>query len=103
MSYSVSANGVAVGEVEAQLTTTFETYQKNIESNDVDLDAAAKEQFEAVKAAVKTLVDSGTLGSGKVNITISGHANPGHKPTSGWANDAVTISVGCADTYQAPA
>jgi hypothetical protein len=32
-------------------------------------------------------------GGGRVHVSLGGHANPGHLPTSGWANDAITVSV----------
>lgn len=48
-------------------------------------------------AAARGLIESGALGDGPWIVSVSGHSNPGHKPTPGWSNDSVTINV-----YQAP-
>jgi hypothetical protein len=55
----------------------------------------AKEQFEAAAAAAQALVDSGVVGSAdkRLSIVLSGHANPGHEPRSGWASDTVTVTI----------
>ena len=33
------------------------------------------------------------VGGPPVRVTANGHANPDHKPRSGWADDSVTITV----------
>lgn len=102
MSYGFTVTNVKVADVESALTTAFDTYQKGLQSGDYDLDPAAKEQgIEAIVVA-KAIVDSGVVGSAVVNVTISGHANPDHKPRQGWSNDALTIGVTSAETYVAP-
>ena len=55
-----------------------------------------REQVASALEAVLVLLSYNALGDPKENdyvVSISGHANPGHKPTPGWANDAVTITV----------
>jgi hypothetical protein len=54
-----------------------------------------RDQFEAASDSARALIDSGAVGdSGKTfNVNLSGHANPGHLPASGWANDMVSVSV----------
>lgn len=55
------------------------------------------EQFAAAKEAAKALIASGALGDGTDGrlfiVSLNGHANPGHQPTPGWANDMITVSV----------
>lgn len=59
-----------------------------------DLDAEATEQVSAAVAAAKGLISSGALGSGYTySVSLYGHANAGHAPADGWANDSVTITV----------
>jgi hypothetical protein len=60
-------------------------------------------QFEAALSAARMLLllRDGTpladiVGGGNVNVTLSGHANPGHKPREGWANDYVSVHVSSA-------
>ena len=59
-----------------------------------------EEQFEeAVSLAAQAIVD-GVLGSVEdydFTFNVSGHGNPRHEPTAGWANDALTINI-----YQTP-
>lgn len=54
-----------------------------------------KEQAGVALLVVSQSILSGALGApdGKYRVTISGHANPGHNPTPGWSNDALTISI----------
>ena len=56
-----------------------------------------REQLAAAKEAAKALIASGVLGDGADGrlfiVRMNGHANPGHQPTPGWANDAVSVSV----------
>jgi hypothetical protein len=47
---------------------------------------------EARKLAMRAL-DVGLVGDAECVVTISGHANPGHKPTNGRANDRLSISI----------
>jgi hypothetical protein len=59
---------------------------------------AMDEQFDAAMEATRALVKHAVVGAGNVNVTLSGHANPGHRPRKGWANDQVTVSVSSAAT-----
>jgi hypothetical protein len=60
-----------------------------------ELEEAGVEQFERAKTSVRDIIFSGVVGdpAGKYTFSISGHANPEHKPASGWANDALTVMV----------
>ncbi len=61
------------------------------------------EQFDAALEAARVLLlraavggdvpAPGAMPNGNVNVTLSGHANPGHKPRQGWANDMVHMTV----------
>ncbi len=55
---------------------------------------AMEEQFKTAVDAARSLLP--TVGEGNVNVTLSGHANPGHRPRAGYANDLVTVSVSSA-------
>lgn len=60
------------------------------------IDDDPREQFEKAKQLAIDLVESGVVGGSpdhRFNVSLSGHANPGHEPTEGWSNDAVTISI----------
>jgi hypothetical protein len=97
MSYGFSVTSVPAAEVGDALTKSFEAYKGQLASSDYKLDDSADEQARAGIVAAKALVDSGFVGTGLVNASVNGHANPGHVPTRGWANDAVGISVSSAD------
>jgi hypothetical protein len=59
----------------------------------------ARDQFDATRAAAVAVVESGVVGDPKVRRFLgglSGHANPGHAPASGYANDCVYVSIGQA-------
>lgn len=81
----------------------YREYAAGLADNDVQLDPAAVGAIDKAIAAAAVIVGSGVVGTGTVTASLSGHANPEHTPTPGWANDFVTISVYCADEYQQPA
>lgn len=68
-----------------------------LEDSLADLTNESREQYEVACDAVQTILDSGALGrvdgSRSFAISLSGHANAGHEPAEGWANDALTISI----------
>ena len=76
-----------------QATPLAELAQAIDDATPVGLSEATVESVAAAKAAVLGLVDSGVLGSGEVYVSVSGHANPEHKPTPGWANDFVSLTI----------
>jgi hypothetical protein len=49
----------------------------------------------AAKQAAVALIRSGAYGTpgDHYHVTLSGHANPDHRPQSGWSNDCATIGV----------
>lgn len=96
-----AASGITADEFDAKVAASLAAYEHNLEASDYQLDPAASEQITAAVAAAKALVASGAVGSGTFNVTLSGHANPDHKPVKGWANDCVTVSVACADPQPA--
>jgi len=53
--------------------------------------SAMDEQFGAALESLRPLL--GVVGEGRVNVALSGHANPGHKPRQGWGNDMVHVTV----------
>ncbi len=102
MSWGFSVPQTRTSGFAAAATTAADTYQANLAEADYQLDPAAVEAISKAIAAAQVVVDSGVVGTGTVTASLSGHANPGHKPTGGWANDFVNITVSCADSYQAP-
>lgn len=80
-------------------SATFEVRQPNgLEKTSMSNVEEVPEHLEqytvAVLAATDLLVSNVVGGPDKeYRITISGHGNPDHEPTAGWANDCVTISV----------
>jgi hypothetical protein len=50
-------------------------------------------QFVEAREVAMKLLDSGVVGDSECVVTISGHANPGHEPTNGRANDRLSISI----------
>lgn len=103
MSWSLSVPKTGVADFAATAAKACDDYRAGLAENDYQLDPAAVEAMTKAAEVAKAIVDSGIVGTGTVTASLSGHANPGHQPTSGWANDFVTVSVYCADEYQAPA
>jgi hypothetical protein len=56
------------------------------------------DQVDFAVAHVVELLNSGAIGkAAKVNLSLNGHANPGHVQTEGWGNDMVGINVSVAE------
>lgn len=59
-----------------------------------DLSPEAMEQVSEARLMARAIVESGAVGVRKdFFISLSGHANPSHEPTSGWANDCIAVNV----------
>jgi len=53
-------------------------------------------QHDAALMAFANVLDFGALGDFykyTYTLTLSGHANPGHEPTDGWANDQLSMVI----------
>lgn len=72
--------------------------QYKIEPSGVNSDEA-KEQFDKAILLVRNIIDSEVLGDRDLSyrVNLSGHANPKHEKTPGWANDCLTISISQMD------
>lgn len=87
MSWSASVSSVRAVDAVAKLRENFTTGAA-IRAPEV------LEQFEAATRVVETvLLTVQPEMTGLVNVSASGHANPGHKKTDGWSNDCLSLSV----------
>ena len=82
-----------VANLEIALTAASDTYTNALAHNEQGLSDEAARQLIAARRAAVTFAQSSTVGAEKVSVTLSGHANPGHRPAKGWSNDFVTITV----------
>ena len=81
--------------------TRFEDAKERIrEAKDsYDFDSSGgdegREQANIAEKALIALIESETVVApgGSFTATLSGHANPEHKPRSGWANDMITVMI----------
>lgn len=53
----------------------------------------SKIAFEKAKDAAIELLNTLSLGRGKFDVRLSGHANPGNEKSPQWSNDFVTITI----------
>lgn len=63
-----------------------------------------REQVGVAREALSTLVHSGFVGDAlvRLRVSLSGHANPGHSPRDGYANDTISVSVSQVKPEPAP-
>lgn len=52
-----------------------------------------REHLKAATDAASELASAVGLPSDLLRVTIGGHANPGHGPTEGWADEMITVSI----------
>lgn len=95
MSWSLSLTDVDRTDVRDVATKAYQDYRTRVEPTaEPDTLAAMDEQFDAALEAIEALLGKGAVGTeGLLHLTLSGHANPGHTPRPGWANDTVMVSV----------
>lgn len=104
MSYGpIVVTSIATDAVVDSLKAATQNYVDGLAASDYELDPAALEAIAAATSAAASIVASGAIGAGPVNVTINGHANPGHVPVKGYANDVVTVSVSSAASLPAVA
>lgn len=57
------------------------------------VEAEQREQFEAAVEAAKALARVVGRPDDAVFVSVSGHANPGHGPREGWAQELISVTV----------
>ena len=102
MSWNVYLTNVDPEAVEKAARDGYATFKAGYH-DDGSVFGAMDEQFEAALNMARIAWLRKVVGDGNINVTLSGHANPGHKPRQGWANDLVTVSVSSAVRAEAPA
>lgn len=90
MSWGISIPETTQAEVAEHLRKAVDDYKAGLTDS---LSTEAEGQIEAAAKAFADVVATGALGGGPVTGSLSGHANPGHKPKPGWAGDAISVSV----------
>jgi hypothetical protein len=97
MSWGIQISEGTLGEVRDALVAQEFNYDPNGYAYD-----EMKAQFTAVRAAALVLIDSGVIGASESHyaITMSGHGNPGHSKSSGWASEMVHITI--SEIYPKP-
>ena len=91
MSWNYSVNGVTKENADAALNAAAEEQIIDIMRGDSGEEMMA--QAEQSTYAAVAIIESGCLGDGPFFVSLVGHANPGHEPRDGWADDAVSISI----------
>lgn len=91
MSWNVYTTSQTAATIEDTAREAFAAHQSAID--DDEQRSVNAEQFEAGLHAAQSILASGAVGDGPAHVTLSGHANQGHRPRDGWANDTITVSV----------
>jgi hypothetical protein len=96
MSWSISTTVDDASQVAVECSAKFEKSVDALRDDggkvaDWYNEAEVREQFERAVDAARKLGE--VVGPGPISVTLSGHANPEHRPTDGYANDCVTVSV----------
>ena len=92
-SFSFTTNGESFDTSATSAINEYKERQANEYSSPVTPEQ--EDQIAAARKAAEAILDSGAVGSKThtFSVTLGGHANPGHEPVSGWANDTVSVSV----------
>ncbi len=97
MSFGITIAATPAAEFDAAALKASDAYQAQLAAQDYALDVDAKNAIAVALTALGAIVATGVVGTGLVAGSIVGHANPGQKPVKGWANDALTVAVYCAE------
>lgn len=89
--WSLSTIEADVSDVADAARASYEDYKQRA---DVEHEGHVHAAIEAAIDGVQRLVDSGVFGSHKVQVSVSGHANPGAESVPGMtAPDQVSVHV----------
>lgn len=92
MSYSLSIpTAIEKDQLEDQVNVALEEYCAAYPGQDTP---QMRDHIEAAIEAATQLAE--VVGEGPITVTISGHANQGHRPIAGWSNDFVQLTVSSA-------
>jgi len=98
VSWSFSVQDVPAGELRARAQEARDSYLEQYARWGNEVTEDLRGQIDAAIAAAGRL--RAAVGGERVNLTLSGHANPGHRPAARWANDMVSLSISNADPLQ---
>lgn len=88
MSWSITATEIDAADVRVELEAAADAYEAQFTEPLAD---EVSEQIDAAIECAETL--QSCVGTGKLSITLTGHANPHHQSCGGYANDSVSIYV----------
>lgn len=93
MSWNFAVTNVTPSESRSALIEASDRFFSAYNASPEEMEASKLQAYAAIEAADILAEQVQPDAEGKINITLSGHANPGAKKREGWANDTVTISV----------
>lgn len=97
MSWTISKSAIDAADIRVEMEAAADAYEANFP------DGYSPEVQEQIDAAIECAEQlQSCVGTGKLNVSLSGHANPEHKPHPSYANDTVMVSVSNADERHLP-
>lgn len=73
-----------------------ENFEKDVRAHSSAVDSTeAVEQLNSARHVANEIMNSGAVGAkdGDYLVNLHGHANPEHRPRTGYANDCVGVNV----------
>ena len=93
MSYSASKSGLSKDDAVAEVLGAIGDQIETLSNPPDGMQDAMREHGDRISGALSGLLEVVGRDGDQVNVTVSGHANPGHAPTPGWADETVTITI----------
>jgi hypothetical protein len=91
VSYSFTVQVREGDDAEAACLEAFDRVKQHVSA---EYAAEVAEHVKAIAFAVGAILDSHALGEERlVNVSISGHAEPGHVKRDGWSQDSMSIRL----------
>jgi hypothetical protein len=92
-SFSVPVGPAGASEFRERAEAVAETYMTSYTASDEEKAAMRESIQESIDVAVSLLPMVQPDLGGQAGAFLSGHANPGHRPRSGYSNDTITVTV----------
>lgn len=92
MSWSFTGTSKRAG-IKSALQNEHERYAQTQQGYGYPLSEEANEQIDAAISVAATLAKAVATSDHNLNVTLSGHAEPGHNPVSGQASEFIQIHV----------
>lgn len=93
-SFGLTVHGDAVAHARSALDAAADNFANDQQTYGNTITEETSDQITAaMKAAEILLAAEGSSNAPEINIVLSGHSNPGHKPAAGTSHEFIQVNI----------